>query len=498
MALQRPWAGGAAGHTNMRRIPSWAYLVLPLALALLYAVAYPLVAPRPTLESVVPRAAVLTARYRGLAQLDLLWCFGRDGQVRPSEDLAERHNLPGLPGVDRSGHIHWVLLPLSGRTDPTLLILPVSDAEALEQRFELRDGPQDPARLLRRHAKHLQRRGDFAALAWDLEAARQLGSGGLTLEDRGEEFGLAVDVKGAIELALAQVGSEPWRSIVEALGGEPARVTGGVDQHTGRRGLVFPFGRAPQVAEAWRTARLWAYAQRQEIEIELEPAQPTLRALLARAAAGPAGEARVGLRTGQQAWLFVPSSAAFEATAGILAAAGVALPELTAPAGEAHIEVRALSNLNETRAWTLEISAGSAHEASLAALLGSLPAAGESLPLAAGAAPLTLATTRAGAAAPAGQVARSADGARLYVGADAERLARAAVLATAGEPAAWRHDARQGALLARGELSAERALSLLGPALKTGGLFSALGPGALRVVVTTDGRLVRVRLTRLP
>ena len=482
----------------MRRIPSWAYLVLPLALALLYTAAYPLVAPRPTLESVVPRAAVVTARYRGLAQLDLLWCFGRDGQARPSEDLAERHNLPGLPGVDRSGFVHWVLLPLSGRADPTLLILPVSDAGALEKRFELRDGPQDPARLLRRHAKHLERRGDYAALAWDLEAARQLGSGGLTLEDRGEDFGLAIDVQGAVELALSQAGAEPWRAILEALGGEPSRVVGGVDAQTGMRSLVFPFGRAPQVAEAWRTARLWAYAQRQEIEIELEPAQEALRALLARAAGGPAGEAHVGMPAGQQAWLYLPSSAAFQATAGILAAAGVALPEqLPAPSGEGYIEVRALANLNETRALTLEISAAGAHDAAFAALLGPLPGAGESLPLAAGAAPLTLGSTRAGASAPAGQLARSADGARLYLGADAERLARAAALAPGGGPPLLL-DARQGALLAYGGLSAERALSILGPALQTGGLLSALGLGALRVVVTTDGRLVRVRLTHLP
>jgi hypothetical protein len=245
----------------MRRTPTALLVVLPLALALLYAVAYPLVAPRPSLESVVPQAAVLTARYRGLAQLDALWCFGRSADVRPSEDLAERHNLPGLPGVDRSGHVHWVLLPLSGRADPTLLILPVSDAEALEDRFLLRDGPQDPARLLRRHAKHLEQRGDYAALAWDREAARQLGTGGLTLEDRGEDFGLAIDVRGAVELALSQADTPPWRGILEALGAEPSRAAGGTDARTGKRSLVFPFGRAPRVAEAWSSARLWAYAE---------------------------------------------------------------------------------------------------------------------------------------------------------------------------------------------------------------------------------------------
>jgi hypothetical protein len=164
------------------------------------------------------------------------------------------------------------------------------------------------------------------------------------------------------------------------------------------------------------------------------------------------------------------------------------------------LDVRALENLGDKRSWTLAVHAPEGLTSTLELLLGPLPGAGAMRPLAAGDAPLTLASMQGAGVSPAGQVARSADVAWLYIGAEAERLAGGGPGGAAPGASEERvpSAAIQGALLACGWLGAEQALSLLGPALQTGGILSALGLGNLRVVVTTDGQLVRVRLTRLP
>lgn len=475
-------------------------MLLPLVLGALYALAWPLFAPRPALQDVVPRAAVVTARYRGVEGLDALWCFGRQTGVRPSEDLAERHNLPGLAGVDPSGHFHWVLLPRSGRADPTLWIVPVADAGRLRARFELRDGALDASHAYRRHAKQLEIRGSFAALGWDRDVARRLGEGGLTLADRGEDFGLAIDVPGTVALALTQPAVEPWRGILEALGAEPAKAGMSVDRETGLRAIVFPFGRIERVAKAWSTARLWAWSKERRVEIELEPREPGLLRLLSRvpAAAGGLGALSAGPGpTAPQAWLHVAGPEAFAALVAALAAAGVDLPaELEAVTGAGALEVRAFANRADPLSWSLEIAAATGYDAALASLLGPLPAPGLSLPLAAGEAPVTVATLRRPHLAPAGHLSRSVDGARVVVGADAEAIAQATP-APRGEPLDPALPAGQR-LLAVGALETERVLSLLGPAVQPGGIFAVLGPGALRVVVATDGARLFVRIERAP
>src|SRR5262245_55328537 len=120
----------------MRRPPAALWVLTPLVLALLYAAAHAFLAPRPTLENVVPREAVATLRFRGVAGLDENWPFERPPQGRVSETVAALRNVPGLTGVDREGPIHLVLVPRAARPDPTIAIFPLVDADAFRTRFE--------------------------------------------------------------------------------------------------------------------------------------------------------------------------------------------------------------------------------------------------------------------------------------------------------------------------------------------------------------------------
>lgn len=479
----------------MLRLLARAWPLLPLLAALAYAGLAPRLAPVPTLADVVPPGAVVTARYRGMATLDRLWCFGRAPDARPSEDLGDRHNVPGLPGVDRSGCFHWVLLPRDERPDPSLLILPLSDGDALRARYDLRDGALDESRALRRYAKHLAVRGPWAALAYDRDAVRRLGGGGLTLPDRGEDFGLALDVPGAVDLTLAQGREPPWRGIVEALGGTPAQAEVRVDPATGQRTLAYPSGRLPRVKQAWQEARLWAWLAPARIEAELLPRDPALLAALA-GAVQPGASAPQALEapavgdggtrpTQPSAWLAVPQAAGVHALACLLEACGAALPEglvsglASAPAGEG-LEACAFEGLGSP-AWTLALRSPPAQHALHALLLRPLLAA--TLP----------------ATAPSGARAAEALGSdgTLWLGPEAAQRARSG--GPPAQPRATGAAAAQPAgrvLLAQLRLGSSTALSLLGPALQTGGLLSALGPGPLDVALRTDGRVVYVTLTR--
>lgn len=486
----------------MRPLLARAWPVLPLLAALAYALLQPRLTPDPTLADVVPPGAVVTARYRGMATLDRLWCFGRVPDARPSEDLADRHNVPGLPGVDRAGAFHWVLLPRDQRPDPSLLILPVSDAKALRARYDLRDGALDPSRALRRYAKHLELRGSWAALAYDRDAVRRLGGGGLTLEDRGEDFGLALDVPGAVDLTLAQGREAPWRGIVEALGGTPASAEVRVDPATGLRTLAYPFGRITRVKEAWQEARLWAWAQPARIEAELLPRDPALRAALARALASsasspqaleaPAVSADSDSRTRPCAWLAVPQAAGVHALACLLEACGAQLPEglqagLQPGADGPGLEAWAYEDLGAPT-WTVALRSLPAQHALHAQLLRPLLAVAAPTPGAAPAPGAPPATATAEALAGDGTLWLGAE-ARARARADGPRAQPRAAGAAAALPAGR-------VLLAQLRLGAGPALALLGPALQTGGLLSALGPGPLDAALRTDGRVVYVTLTR--
>ncbi len=482
----------------MLRTLARAWPLLPLALALAYVALRPRLATAPALADVVPPGAVVTARWRTLPMLDRLWCFGRVPDARPSEDLADRHNLPGFPGVDRDGAFHWVLLPRDQRPDPSLLIVPVSDEQALRARYDLRDGALDETRALRRYAKHLEVRGPWAALAWDRDAVRRLGGGGLTLEDRGEDFALALDVPGAVDLTLAQAREQPWRGIVETLGGTPASAEYRLDPATGIRTLAYPFGRIVRLKPAWSTARLWAWVQPARIEVELVARNPARRAALAAAAAAgargpqvleaPAVAQDAASRVQPSAWLVVPHAQGVAALAALLEACGAALPEGLAQglasgtfaagiaggtAGEAGggLEAFAFDNAGAPT-WTLALRSTGAqatqHARLLALLLPSTPAP----PVPGTEGVIWLGPEAAGRARGTSPAAQP-------------RVAGAAAAQPPGR-----------VLLAQARMGAAQVMGLLGPALQSGGVLSALGPGALDAALRTDGERVFVTLTR--
>ncbi|MFV1960137.1 MAG: hypothetical protein ACC662_12080, partial [Planctomycetota bacterium] len=84
----------------MKRLPAALWLFAPLVLGLLYAAGYGLFAPSPTLETVVPRAAVLTQRFRDLDALDAIW-FRRAGDVTR---LADRLGAARALDAPPAGH----------------------------------------------------------------------------------------------------------------------------------------------------------------------------------------------------------------------------------------------------------------------------------------------------------------------------------------------------------------------------------------------------------
>lgn len=486
----------------MARIPSRLWVLIPLALALLYATGHALLAPRPDLSNVVPGEAVVTVRFRGTAALDRLWFFGRPTDGRPSELLGRQRNVPGLDGVNASGAFHFVLLPRGARTDNTLAIFPLADAGAFRDAFQGRAEEAQGRPRLERNAQELEIHGDFAAVAGDRDVVRRLGEGGLTCEDRGEDLAVAVNVPQTAELALLTAGGQPWQQLVLALGAEPARAVVARDPVTGQRRAEFPAGRVPLVAATWRTARLWAYLNRRALEAELEPApESALARLLEQAALEPPAPLRAAPKEAL-AWFEVPGGAARLALAEALRGAGVRLPPLPDVGGGGTFTAFALPNLEDGRSWTWVLCGEQATLDGLAPLLGPLPAPGAAQEIAAGEAPFTLSDTRGAGVAPKAVLVRASwpgsGGPVLLLGLDAARhAARLALLAAppplgpSPEPGGWR-------LLARLGVSAERAPDLLGGALSPGGLLAVLEGGPLEGDVSTDGRRLRIRLRVLP
>lgn len=496
----------------MRRLTASLLVLAPLAAALVYAGAHALLGPQPTTANAVPGAAVCCLRFRGLEALDRHWPFDRPERGRVSEVLGALRNVPGLKGVDRSGPVHWVLLPRGARSDPTLMIFPLSDPAAFRERFEGRDLPEAEARGLERHAQHLEIRGSFAALAWDREAVRHLGEGGVTCEDRGEDFACAIDVPAMAAYVLSDAGRAPWRAVAEALGAEPSKVEGRLDPATGRRNLSYPWGRVPTVGDGWKTARLWAFAQRKTVEVELETRDAALLRLLAEVTQASGDAPDVSAPAESLAMLDVPTAAAGRALGRALHLAGVKGAELLAsapppaPPDSGRRLVFALPNASEGHGWTLALWSPCGPLVDLAEALD-LPAPGASRSLAAGAAPITVSDGRWDGLSAAGSVARvaapsgagplpcpgGAGGAEVVLlGADAARYGTS-LDALRWAPAALPSVSR-ARLVARFWLRQDRARELLAGALTEGGLFSVLAGGDLTGELTTDGRVLRLRL----
>lgn len=306
----------------MRRVPAFVWILAPMALAILYAFVHPWLAPRPTLETVVPAEAILTHRYRNQAALDAGWFGAVDPQVRPSKEIGARRNVPELPGVDPQRPFHLVFLPRAQRSDPSMMIFPVADARALRARFE------DPSFFLdhgvQRHAQFLEIRGGFAAVGGDRDTVRRIGTGGVTAESLGEDHVLAIRVPALIRYMLVSALQQPWRSMLRAWGFDARQVETTAD------GVVDVEGRVARVHDAWRTARVWSWLEEGRIRADLEPAPGPLADALAALAASAAGAANGGVPDAPPtALLYVraPSAFARAAVAWLLWSAGVALPE---------------------------------------------------------------------------------------------------------------------------------------------------------------------------
>ncbi len=78
----------------MRRVPAFVWILAPMALAILYAFVHPWLAPRPTLETVVPAEAILTHRYRNQAALDAGWFGAVDPRCAPRRRSAPDETSP--------------------------------------------------------------------------------------------------------------------------------------------------------------------------------------------------------------------------------------------------------------------------------------------------------------------------------------------------------------------------------------------------------------------
>lgn len=489
----------------MRRHLRRAWFLLPLAAALVYAAAHALLARRPSVADVVPREALLTARFRGVEMLDRLWFLGRPSEGRVSESIGRQRNVPGWDGVNRAGPLHLVLVPQALRPDNTLFVFPLQDADAFRAAF---DGLLDDAgrtRRLERQAQHLEVHGDFAGVAWDRGLVRHLGEGGLTCAERGEDLALAVDVPAFATLAVGSARNQPFRGLLEALGAEPHKAVLQVDAATGQRRADVPVGRLPRVAAAYRTARLWVWSDARRLEAQLEPVpEGVLARRLAAAAARPAPVFQ-GAPAEALAWFEVPDRAALAALAEGLADAGVRLPDLPdlarLPAG-AGLRGWMLENAGEGNAWTLAVEAEPEVLAALAPLADGLPAPGTPRRVPAERAPLTRSNLRGDLRPPEADLllvpAPAADRQVLLLGADA--LRHAARLALSGPPVApspWPEPEDGGEplrVLARFGVSAARAPDLLAEALTAGGLLHALAGGALEGEVATDGRVLRIRV----
>ncbi|MHC5011671.1 MAG: hypothetical protein ACYTG6_12115, partial [Planctomycetota bacterium] len=233
----------------MRRAPAAVWILAPLALGILYALAHPLLAPTPTLADVVPAQAVLTQRFRDLESMDEAW-FRPPTAPKPSDLVGPNRNLPGLAGVDRQRPFHLVFLPPGPYLDPTMMIFPVADEDALRARFTDPDYFVSKGHV--RRAQFLAVAGNYAAVSADRAAVRHLGEGGITAADLGEDHAIAAHVPALVRFALLRPHESPWRSVLDALGVDPTLAP---DVDPGRP-VEIPAGRLDRVHAGWKTARM--------------------------------------------------------------------------------------------------------------------------------------------------------------------------------------------------------------------------------------------------
>ncbi len=501
----------------MRRLTPALLVLAPFVLALIYALLYEALAPTPTVETVVPERAIYVQRYRDIDALDATFFRHPNDPASPAERISEGLNIPGFPGLDRRRPIHLVFLPRGTAADSTLFILPLVREDALRARFD------DPEFFLERgqwrRAKHLGIRGDFAGISGDANAVEHLGEGGLTAEPLGETFAIAVRVPEMVDYAAQTPGEEPWAPILAALG------VGADDIAVDASGaMVVTSDRLMRVRGAWRTARLWAFADEGRIRIELEPTPGPLADLLQRLAAESAARSEDAPAPPRraQAWVSVPGALARAVLARALYDAGLAFPRAETsgappaagaapddpgpwadPSVGGGLALWASAAPGTGYAWTLGIAGKEGSLLDLARFLPGEPSLTDDagtwsadLPVAEGRLALTLADRSQDRVSPAGRiVAWNQDGMDVLLAGPGPERARAdferglaearSAPALAPPPPPWTRVLDFG-------LDGVRARSLLGNELERGGLFASLSGGRIEGEVTTDGNLLRI------
>jgi hypothetical protein len=509
----------------MRRPPAAAWVLAPLALALLYVAGHALLAPTPTLANLPPPDAVLVQRFRDLDTFDRDSFGPRGPQARlPHVIVGEERNVPGLPGVDPDAPIHLVLLPRGTTQDASMVIFRLKDRAAFRRAFLRTDSVE---RHLVRHAQHLALRDGWAAVGPERDATRRIGMGRLTCADLGESWSIAADVPGLVQSALDTPRQYPWHDLLVALGVQPGKARFVHLLRTDELRVVIPGAERPRrLGEAWKTARLWAWMDtgRLRADLEPQPGGPVAAALAAASAAG-AAPTRGGppqAPSDAVAWLRVPRAADRPLLAHALYGCGLRfvtegkdvdpLGGLGTPpaAGQEGLLLWAVHGVRAASAWTVGLAAPHGSLPPLGAFLPAARPGGDPVELPAGAAPLTRGATAQGDAAPAGHVEAAAalpwaagggpvDAITFGPGAHGALEGLRAHLGLPSPPrvtderAAW--DPGPGMRsVATFVVRAARARALLGRALEPGGFLAVLRGGDLHGALYTDGHLLRLQV----
>lgn len=495
--------GGQAKKSVMKRIPVAFWILLPLVLGLGYYVAYPLFESEPTHATMAPQDAVLVERFRDFDTFDRDWYFQLGAEApSPSAVVATENNVPRLPGVDRSRPIYIAKMPPSRvGTDPTVILFPIADHGTFSEAFN------DPEMLEKgriRRAKHMQKHGSWVAVGASRSAVRTAGQGSLFAEDRGEDYSIAASVPGLAQTAAASPGSVPWRGVLQALNVTDPMMWRRDGDGVGWSVVMPSSPQLRRILSSWTELRMWSWRTEQRIELELtalagSPAGQALAEAMQGAAAAATGPQFRDARM----WAQVPTGA-FPALREALLALGVQLPAGLAKATPAG-PVSMLATRSTGHPYAVSYALAAPEEAGIdwTEIVGPLPDAGDTRPLAAGDAPLTLLSKGQGRKPPAGVVSYMRHGGEdiVSVGTSAPTAGTRmqAFRSGASEPGpevaatvdGWR------LLLAFG-LDEQRAIRVLGPAVGERGLFAALKGTAVLGEVRTNGTTLRVVLRAAP
>ena len=195
-------------------------------------------------------------RYR---TLDVLDAWKRGDAAEPGaakRRLGTTLNLPALQGIDTSGPVSFFRLPAFGPLTRSATIVRVADGPRLQAAHHAygREGH------LIRHAQLVRRVGDWAAFSSQRDVLGSIGETGLSIEARGEDLAVALDVSGFLALLWERVQDPAWRTPLAALGvavdapewvpaqpGKPAQV-----KYSGTE-------RVAALEATWSAARLWVW-----------------------------------------------------------------------------------------------------------------------------------------------------------------------------------------------------------------------------------------------